>query len=177
MSQPYIGEIRMMANNYAPLGWEFCNGQELPIAENDALFMLIGTQYGGDGESTFALPNLQARIPVGTDGGQGNWGNQWIYGQMAGTDEVTLSTQQIPVHSHTPLGSVGAATSNSPANAIPATLPTAGGQLPYGSDPPPTNLHGTSIQPIGGSQPHSNTQPYLVIGFIISLFGIFPSPT
>jgi microcystin-dependent protein len=177
MAQPYIGEIRMFASTFAPAGWAFCNGQQMPISENEALYQLIGTQYGGDGQENFNLPDFQCRIPVMSDGGQFSWGNQWVQGQLVGTESVTLTTTQIPVHTHQAFGTVNAATSNSPTNAIPASLPVAAGQLPYGTDPPPTSLSPSSIQPVGGSQPHDNTQPYLVISFIISLFGLFPSPT
>ncbi len=174
MSQPYVGEIRMMANNYAPAGWELCNGQELPISENDVLFMLIGTQYGGDGESTFALPNLQARIPVGTDGGQGSWGTQWMYGQMAGTDDVTLTTQQIPVHTHPMVASTDPGNAITPDGNVIGALASMQVFRPTDANQP---FNASSIQPAGGSQPHDNMHPFLAINFIISLFGIFPSQT
>ena len=173
MAQPYIGELRMFAGNFAPAGWAFCNGTPMPISENEALFQLIGTTFGGDGQETFNLPDLQSRIPIGS----GQSSQTWQLAEMAGTETVTLTTQQIPVHTHPAFGSVNTASSNSPANAIPASLPVAAGQLPYGTDPPPTNLSPSSIGPVGGSQPHENMQPYLVFSFIISLFGIFPSPT
>jgi microcystin-dependent protein len=174
VSSPYIGEIRMFGGTFAPAGWAFCNGQLLPISENDALFTLIGTTYGGDGQETFALPNLGGRIPVGA-GTSPATGTTYTYGEMAGTESVTLTTQQIPIHTHVAFGSVDPATSNSPQAAIPASLPVAAGQLPYGTDPPPTALLSASISPAGGSQPHENCQPFLVISFIISLFGIFPT--
>jgi microcystin-dependent protein len=173
MSQPFIGEIRMFGGNFAPAGWAFCDGSPMPISENDALFALIGTTYGGDGETTFNLPNLCGRIPV-CAGTNPATGSTYTYGEMAGTESVTLTTQQIPVHTHPALGTVDPATSNSPQNTVPASVPVAAGQTPYGTDPPPTALQQSSISPVGGSQPHDNTQPFLVISFIISLFGIFP---
>jgi microcystin-dependent protein len=171
---PYIGEIRMFGGNFAPAGWAFCDGSLLPISENDALFTLLGTTYGGDGQETFGLPNLGGRAPVcaGTDPATGT---TYAYGEMAGTESVTLTTQQIPVHSHVAFGSVDPATSNSPQATIPASTSTAAGQLPYGTDPPPTSLAHSSIAPAGGSQPHENCQPFLVISFIISVFGVFPT--
>lgn len=173
MSQPFIGEIRMFGGNFAPAGWAFCDGQLLPISENEALFNLIGTTYGGDGQETFGLPNLGGRIPVSA--GTSRTGTTYTYGEMAGTESVTLTTQQIPVHTHAALGSTDPATSNSPQNTVPASLPVAAGQNPYGTDPPPAGLLAGSISPAGGSQPHENCQPFLVISFIISLFGIYPS--
>ena len=174
MSSPYIGEIRMFAGNFAPAGWAFCDGSQLPISEYDALFTLLGTMYGGDGQETFNLPNLGGRIPVcaGTDPATGT---TYTYGQMAGTESVTLTSQQLPLHTHTAFGSVDPATSNSPQATIPASTPTAAGQLPYGTDPPPAPLAAASVSSAGGSQPHDNTQPFLVVSFIISLFGVFPS--
>jgi microcystin-dependent protein len=174
VSTPYIGEIRMFGGNFAPAGWAFCDGSPMPISENDALFTLIGTTYGGDGETTFNLPNLGGRIPVcaGTNPGTGT---TYTYGEMAGSESVTLTTQQMPLHTHSAFGSVDPATSNSPQNTIPASLPVAAGQTPYGADPPPAGLLAASIAPAGGSQPHDNMQPYLVVSFIISLFGIFPT--
>jgi microcystin-dependent protein len=174
VSQPFIGEIRMFGGNFAPAGWAFCDGASMPIAENDALFMLIGTTYGGDGQETFNLPNLGGRVPVcaGTDPATGT---NYQYGEMGGAESVTLTSQQMPGHTHVPLGSVDPATSNSPQNTIPASLPVAAGQTPYGTDPPPTSLQPSSISPVGGSQPHDNTQPFLVLSFIISLFGVFPT--
>src|SRR5918994_3203678 len=163
----------MFGGSFAPAGWAFCNGQLLPISENDALFTLIGTTYGGDGQETFGLPNLGGRIPV-CAGTNSATGTTYTYGEMAGTESVTLTTQQIPIHNHVAFGSVDPATSNSPQGTIPASLPVAAGQLPYGTDPPPTGLQPSSIAPVGGSQPHDNTQPFLVVSFIISLLGIFP---
>jgi microcystin-dependent protein len=169
MAQPYVGEIRMFAGNFAPAGWMFCSGQTLPISENEVLFQLIGTTYGGDGESTFQLPDLQGRIPI-------HQGNGFILAEIGGVEEVTLTTQQIPQHNHAFLGTGNQASTNSPANNTFAQS-TGATVFPYGTDQPLTTLHPSSIAPAGGSQPHTNFQPYLCVNFIISLFGIFPSPT
>jgi microcystin-dependent protein len=173
VGQPYIGEIRMFGGSFAPAGWAFCDGSLLAISENDALFTLLGTTYGGDGQETFGLPNLCARIPV-CAGTNPVTGTTYQYGEMLGVESVTLTTQQVPVHTHAALGSVDPGTSNSPQNTVPASLTVASGQLPYGVEPPPTGLNQSSIPPVGGSQPHDNAQPFLVVSFIISLFGIFP---
>jgi microcystin-dependent protein len=159
----------MFAGNFAPAGWMFCEGQLLPISENETLFQLIGTTYGGDGQSTFALPDLRGRLPL-------HQGNGFTLAETGGVEEVTLTVQQIPAHSHAFLGTASNASGNSPTGNVPAnsTGPTV---FPYGTDQPTTTLSPTSIGPVGGSQPHTNFQPYLCIDFIISLFGIFPSPT
>lgn len=169
MAQPYVGEIRMFAGNFAPAGWMFCEGQLLPISENETLFQLIGTTYGGDGQSTFALPNLQGRIPI-------HQGNNYILAETGGAEEVTLTTNQIPAHSHQLLASLNNASSNNPQGQVPGKA-TVFGVSPYGTDAPSTNLSPTAVGPVGGSQPHTNFQPYLCVDYIISLFGIFPSPT
>jgi microcystin-dependent protein len=174
MSDMYIGEIRLFAGNYAPAGWAFCQGQTMPIAENDALFNLIGTTYGGDGESTFNLPNLASRVPIhmGSSGA-----GTYPIGEMAGTESETLTVQQIPVHTHQALAS-GTGQVQSPSNAVLATATsTQGGIRIYNTTPPDTPLHPSAISPVGGSQPHANVQPYLVINFIIALAGIYPQPT
>lgn len=167
MAQPYVGELRMFAGNFAPAGWMFCEGQLLPISENETLFQLIGTTYGGDGQSTFGLPDLRGRIPI-------HQGNGFILAETGGAEEITLTVNQIPAHAHTLLGSSGTATNQSPAGAVPAT---AQGPSYFNLLDNPTNLSPASIGPTGGSQPHTNFQPYLCVDFIISLFGIFPSPT
>lgn len=169
MAQPYVGEIRMFAGNFAPAGWMFCEGQLLPISENETLFQLIGTTYGGDGQSTFALPDLRGRIPI-------HQGNSFILAETGGAEEITLTVQQIPAHSHAFLASSNNATDKPPANLVPASSNIVG-VFPYGTDAPKTNLSPSSVSPVGGSQPHTNFQPYLCVDFIISLFGIFPSPT
>jgi microcystin-dependent protein len=169
MAQPYVGEIRMFAGNFAPAGWMFCEGQLLPISENETLFQLIGTTYGGDGESTFALPDLRGRLPI-------HQGNGFILAETGGAEEITLTVQQIAAHNHALLGSVAQATTNTPTNNTFANS-TGGTVFPYGTDQPPTTLQPSTISPVGGSQPHTNFAPYLCVDFIISLFGIFPSPT
>lgn len=170
MAQPYVGEIRMFAGNFAPAGWMFCEGQLLPISENETLFQLIGTTYGGDGQSTFALPDLRGRIPL-------HQGNGFILAETGGAEEITLTVNQIPAHSHPALATAQVATVNPPS--INNVLANGATSIitPYGSDAPQTNLHPSSISSVGGSQPHTNFQPYLCVDFIISLFGIFPSPT
>jgi microcystin-dependent protein len=167
MAQPYVGEIRMFAGNFAPAGWMFCEGQLLPISENETLFQLIGTTYGGDGESTFALPDLRGRIPL-------HQGNGFILAETGGAEEITLTVQQIPAHSHPLLATTSIANDASPSNNIMAQSNTFD---PYQSSPPTTAMAPQSISSTGGSQPHTNFQPYLCVDFIISLFGIFPSPT
>jgi microcystin-dependent protein len=172
MGQPYIGEIRMFAGNFAPQGWAFCKGQPLPIAEHDALYTLIGTTYGGDGQENFNLPNLASRIPVH----MGTWPGRTAYqiGEMAGTEQETLTIQQIPNHSHPFTGSTNASQDTSPAGKV---VGQTGGAFLYIQDSTDSNMNVQSITPVGGSQPHENTQPFLCINFIISLYGIFPSQT
>lgn len=175
---PYIGEIRMFGGTFAPVGWAFCQGQSVPIAENEALFQLIGTTYGGDGETTFNLPNLASRVPIHM--GTGRDGSNYPLGQTAGTEQETLTVQQIPSHTHPAVGSGDAGGSNVPTGQVfakagvtsPVSFPAT-----YGPDAPFTPLAPQSVTPVGGSQPHDNTQPFLCINFIISLFGVFPSPT
>jgi microcystin-dependent protein len=173
MAQPYIGEIRMFAGNFPPSGWMFCQGQQLPISENDALFTLIGTTYGGDGQETFNLPNLASRAPLHMGTGPG--GTTYQIGEMAGTEQETLSVQQIPTHTHTLIASQNVGTDNSPAGALLAQ--DTGGVQMYREVAAADPLDVGSVGPAGGSQPHENMQPFLGINFIISLFGIFPSQT
>jgi microcystin-dependent protein len=159
----------MFGGNFAPAGWMFCEGQLLPISENETLFQLIGTTYGGDGESTFALPDLRGRLPL-------HFGNGFTLAQTGGVEDVTLPVQQIPAHPHPLLGTVNQGAQNPPAQQVLAQSPTQNA-FPYGTDVPPATLNAGSISPVGGSQPHTNFQPYLCVDFIISLFGIFPSQT
>lgn len=166
MAQPYIGEIRMFAGNFAPAGWMFCEGQLLPISENDALFTLIGTTYGGDGQETFALPDLRGRVPV-------HHGNGFIQAEMAGVEQVTLTTQQIPAHTHSLLGSGSTGSSSVPTGSL---LAKSTSKSIYKTSGTMANLNTMAIVPVGGSQPHTNFQPYLCINFIISLFGLYPQP-
>jgi microcystin-dependent protein len=174
MAQPYVGEIRMFAGNFPPIGWLFCDGSLQSIAENETLFQLIGTTYGGDGQETFALPGLSSRVPIHM--GTGPDGTTYQIGEAAGVEQVTLTTQQIPNHTHTVLAG-NAASSQMPGGAIfaPATSAQAGVKM-YGVDTPLVSLNANAVTPVGGAQPHENTQPFLCINFIISLYGIFPSP-
>jgi microcystin-dependent protein len=167
MAQPYVGEIRMFAGNFAPAGWMFCEGQLLPISENETLFNLIGTTYGGDGQSTFALPDLRGRIPV-------HQGNGFILAEAGGAEEITLTVNQIAAHGHPLLCSTSLANDANPANNI---LAEASSTDPYVIGVATVPMAPQSVSSVGGSQPHTNFQPYLCVDFIISLFGIFPSPT
>ena len=167
MAQPYVGEIRMFAGNFAPAGWMFCEGQLLPISENETLFQLIGTTYGGDGQSTFAIPDLRGRIPV-------HQGNALVLAEQGGAEEITLTVSQIPAHAHPLLVTTGAGSSNATQNDTLAASPSL--DL-YRQAQPTVALSPAAMDSVGGSQPHDNFQPYLCINFIISLFGIFPTPT
>jgi microcystin-dependent protein len=167
MAQPYVGEIRIFAGNFAPAGWMFCEGQLLPISENETLFNLIGTTYGGDGQSTFALPDLRGRVPV-------HFGGGFTQAETGGAEQITLTVNQIPAHTHPFLASINVSQDTSPSN---KTLGQSGSALMYIQDVPDSNLNPQAVSPAGGSQPHSNFQPYLCLNFIISLFGIFPSQT
>lgn len=167
MAQPYVGEIRMFGGNFAPAGWMFCEGQLLPISENETLFQLIGTTYGGDGVSTFALPDLRGRLPV-------HFGTGSILAETGGAEEVTLTTNQIASHAHPFLACGSTAIGNNPQNSVNDQNTTI---LMYTAGSATDNFNAGSIGPSGGSQPHNNFQPYLCVDFIISLFGIFPSQT
>jgi len=172
MSSPYIGEIRMFAGNFAPAGWAFCDGQLMPISQNDTLFNLIGTTYGGDGQSTFALPNLQSRFPI--HAGTGSGLSTYQLGESGGVEQVTLTTNQIPSHTHaavctTDFGQQPQPTSAYWAQPVTGTMFTGAGQTPL------VNLNANAVQPVGGSQPHENMSPFLCVNFILSLFGIFPT--
>ncbi|MBK9062171.1 MAG: phage tail protein [Acidobacteria bacterium] len=167
MAQPYVGEIRMFAGNFAPAGWMFCEGQLLPISEYETLFNLIGTTYGGDGQSTFALPDLRGRVPL-------HFGNGFVLAETGGVEEVTLTVSQIPAHSHPFLVSTVGGTQTSPVGNV---LAASFAVTPYINDVPGGNMSLSAVGAVGGSQPHNNFQPYLCVDFIISLFGIFPSQT
>lgn len=174
MAQPYVGEIRMFAGTFAPAGWMFCDGTQLAISENETLFQLIGTTYGGDGQTTFDLPDLRGRTPVhwGTDG---STGTSFQIGEQGGTETVTLTTQQMPQHNHALLATNAQGGQINPGGNLLAN--SQGTFQPYIQEGPDGNLNGSALQPDGGGQPHENLQPFLCINFIISLFGIFPSPT
>lgn len=168
MAQPYVGEIRMFAGNFAPAGWMFCEGQLLPISENETLFNLIGTTYGGDGQSTFALPDLRGRLPI-------HQGNGFILSETGGAEEITLTINQIAAHSHPMLASGNTGTGTNPQGNVLDQM--SGAILLYKEQPPTVAMSAVAVSSIGGSQPHSNFQPYLCVNFIISLFGIFPTQT
>ena len=168
--QPYVGEMMMVGFNFAPVGWQFCDGRLLSISDNDVLFQLIGTTFGGDGQTTFALPDLRGRVPVGM--GQGSGLSPYVLGEMSGVESVPLNVNQLPLHAHTvnPAASPGEATTNRPDNAFPAV----GGY--YGTTTSVTQTMGApTLAATGGDLPHNNIQPVLAINWIISLFGIFPS--
>lgn len=178
MGQPFVGEIRMFGGNFAPAGWMFCEGATLPISENEVLFQLIGTTYGGDGEETFQLPNLASRVPIHQGTGPGL--STYTLAQSGGTESVTLTTQQIPQHTHTPLvvsGSPG--TAGTPSNSTvlaDCSSTSVNTYLPFAAANAQITLAANTISQVGGSQPHENCQPFLCINFIISLFGVYPSP-
>ena len=163
MGQPYVGEIQLFAGNFAPSGWNFCDGSILAIAQFETLFNLIGTTYGGDGQTTFQLPDLRRRAPINQGTGPGLSG--YVVGQSGGSESVTLTTNQMPAHTRYTYS--GDRTNNRPANAL-----ATGGVYAPASEADAT--HG--MAPSGGSQPHENMPPYLVLTYIISMFGVFPSP-
>lgn len=167
MAQPYVGEIRMFAGNFAPAGWMFCEGQLLPISEYETLFQLIGTTYGGDGESTFGLPDLRGRLPL-------HQGNGFNLADAGGVETVTLTVSQIPAHSHPFLASLNNAGGSTVQGNMTGQV---GASQIYREVPPASPMSNLMMGSTGGSQPHNNFQPYLCVDFIISLFGIFPSPT
>jgi microcystin-dependent protein len=171
MATPFIGEIRIFAGNFAPVDWAFCNGALMAISQNAALFNLIGTTYGGDGQTTFALPDLRGRVPVhqGTD----NVGNTYVIGQEGGVETVTLNTNQIPQHTHLPLANLG--NSGTPADSPAGNVWSGwtGGQ--FSTVTPTTAMSSTALSSAGGSQSHDNLPPFVVINFIIALYGVYPS--
>lgn len=167
MSQPFVGEIRMFAGNFPPAGWMFCEGQLLSISENETLFNLIGTTYGGDGQSTFALPDLRGRLPI-------HQGNGFSLAETGGAEVVTLTISQIPNHSHSMLASTNTSQDSSPSGKVAGQ---SGSALLYVQDTTDTDMSPQAVTSVGGNQPHSNFQPYLCVDFIISLFGVFPSQT
>lgn len=167
MAQPYVGEIRMFGGNFAPAGWMFCEGQLLPISEYETLFNLIGTTYGGDGQSTFALPDLRGRVPM-------HFGNSFTLAETGGVESVTLTVSQIPAHSHPMLATLNTATGSAPTGAVTGQV---GATQIYREATPTSAMSPNAISSTGGSQPHENMQPYLCVNFILSLFGIFPSQT
>jgi microcystin-dependent protein len=165
MSTPFLGEIRIISWNYPPRGWAFCNGQLLPINQNQALFSLLGTTYGGNGQTNFALPNLQGRVPV-------HMGNGFSLGQQGGEITHTIIQSEMPAHTHVPVGSSNAADQGVPAGNYWALESSNA----YATQPD-SALHPASVTNIGGSQPHTNLSPFLVLNYCIALLGIFPSQT
>ena len=167
MSSPYVGEIRMVGFNFAPAGWALCDGSLLAIAENETLFNLIGTTYGGDGQTTFALPDMRSRIPM-------HQGSGHVLGEMSGVETVTLTVNQLPQHTHLPQASSDNGNSSDPAGTVWAQSQTSKQYIAGASaNVPMSPLTMTSV---GGSQPHDNMLPYQAINFVISLFGIYPTP-
>jgi microcystin-dependent protein len=167
MSTPYIGEIRVFAGNFAPVGWLLCQGQLLPISQYDVLFNLIGTTYGGDGQNTFALPNLASRIPY-------HQGSGYTLGQAGGVEQVTLITQQLPVHTHQATANTPNANQPTPAGNVWGASTLSAYTKANGSN---CNLNPAALLPSGGSQPHDNMPPFLCLNFIIATEGIYPSPS
>ncbi len=180
MSQPYVGQILMFGGNFAPAGWALCAGQLMPISENDTLFNLIGTTYGGDGQETFGLPNLQGRVPIHMGKGP-SVSQTYQIGEMAGVESVTLTQQQIPIHNHLAMVTTGSATSASPSGNILAQeaigLGTATCFAYNTTAGNGVTMSDQTIAIAGGSQPHENRQQYLTLNYIISLYGVYPSPT
>jgi microcystin-dependent protein len=169
MANPFLGEIRVWPGVKAPKGWRLCNGDVLPIDENETLFMLIGTTYGGDGESTFQLPDLRGRVPV-------HLGNGLTLGQTDGVETVTLTQKQLPQHNHLAQGSTDPATRSTVTGNVPASMSAAGTARAYGTRDPIHAIDAGSVAPTGGGSAHTNLQPYLAVGLIISMAGRFPVP-
>jgi len=164
MSEPFLGEIKIISWNFPPKGWTFCNGQLLPINQNQALFPILGTTYGGDGRVTFGLPNLQGRVPV-------HVGDGIALGELGGETAHTVNISELPAHNHVPVGNNTAPTLPNPTSNLWAQNANSG----YSSTNPNNAMNPACILPTGGSQPHENMSPYLVLNFVIALQGIFPS--
>ena len=164
MAQPYVGEIRMFGGNFAPVNWMFCEGQLLSIAQNSTLFNLIGTTYGGDGQTTFALPDLRGRMPV-------HQGSGYVIGQRGGVEQVALTPNQMPMHNHPAAAQTGAGNQASPSAGVWA----ASALNQYAPGPPNATMSPNALQSAGGGLPHNNFMPYATVSFIISLYGIYPS--
>jgi microcystin-dependent protein len=164
MSEPFLSEIKIVSFNFPPKGWALCNGQLLPINQNQALFALLGTTYGGNGQTNFALPNLKGQVPIHVS-------DAHTLGEKAGTTSVTVNIQQMPTHTHALMASQTAGDTPVPSNTVLASTPA----LIYGPPTALTTLNPINVTSVGGSQPHNNMMPYLVLNFIIALQGIFPS--
>ena len=180
MSDPFVGEIRIWANNYAPAGWAYCNGQMLNINQNQALYAVIGTTYGGDGNTTFALPNLIGRAPLHVGGPQGQGTNlsDRTLGESGGASTVTLNSTNLPSHTHTLKAAREAGNNTSPAGGYIAGDTTTTGDREYAANTNPLNatLNSAQLASVGGGQAHNNMQPSLALSFCIALSGVFPSP-
>ncbi len=170
MSEPFVGEIRMFAGNFPPRGWAFCDGQLLAVSQNDALFSLFGTIYGGDGRTTFGLPDLRGRVPVHAGHGPGL--SERRLGSKAGAEQVTLTTNQLPNHTHSSKVSPNYGSRSNPEESVLAKNIK---EVGYSSEPPDDSMNSSSITNVGGSQSHTNLMPFLCVNFIVSLFGIYPS--
>jgi microcystin-dependent protein len=173
MSEPFLGEIRMFAGNFAPQGWAFCQGQILPIAQNTALFSLLGTTYGGNGQTTFALPDLRGRLPMNP--GQGPGLSPRSLGQVGGSETVTLLTNQMPAHTHQLNASNQEGNASAPTGSLMSAFPSDATAICYHDGNPNTTMSPQAIGATGGSQPHDNMPPFLCVNFIIALEGIYPS--
>jgi len=171
MADPFLGEVRMFAGTFAPVGWELCNGQLLSIAENDALYNLLGTTYGGDGVNTFGVPDLRGRSPVHQGQGQGL--SNRVLGQLTGTETVTLTAAQIPAHYHPVHATNTAGTASIPTNNVWGQGST--GEKQYTQNAPNVSMSANCTTSTGGSQPHENMMPFLAVSFIIATQGIYPS--
>lgn len=171
-SQPFLGEIKMFAGNFAPLHWAFCSGQIMSIAQNSALFALLGTTYGGNGQSTFALPDLRGRVPIHM--GTGPFGTQYVEGEVSGTESVTLTAADTPTHTH-PAQVAAIGTTDTPVNGYPATDPAGNVAQFKANTSANANMNPAAISTAGGSQPHANIQPSLAVSYIIALAGVFPT--
>lgn len=172
MSNPFVGEIRMTGFNFAPVGWALCDGQLLPINQNQALFSLLGTYYGGDGIQTFALPNLQSRVAIHQ--GQGPGLSPYVIGQTGGVENVSLTQGQMPQHNHLVNAVASGGNVASPSNSLPA-IESTGTSLDFSGAATNATMNPTMIGNVGGNQPHPNIQPYLCVNFIIALQGIYPA--
>ena len=169
MSEPFIGEVRLVGFNFNPVGWHLCDGSLLPISEFNTLYALIGTTYGGDGQNTFGLPDLRGRVPIHQGTGLGL--STYTIGQQGGATSVTLNVSQLPAHTHPVAANSGAGTANSAVNNYFAQTPNVNALAATGSSVSMVSVVG----PSGGSQPHENQQPFLTVNYIIALYGIYPS--
>jgi microcystin-dependent protein len=172
MASPFLGEIRMVPFNFPPKGWALCNGQLLSISQNTALFSLLGTTYGGNGTTTFALPDFRSRVPI--HAGQGPGLSNYTLGEQTGAESVTLTVGQLPAHNHTVNGVAGGGNQASPAGGSPA-IESTGTSLDYSNGVPNSPMNAAMVSATGSNQPHPNIQPVLCVNFVIALVGIFPS--